>query len=66
MKTWENCKDVIYDKVKGFLLTVANRIFLNEIRSTKVKLNFENTAPRNVENQTPEFLMMEDEFKDKY
>lgn len=65
VKVWQNCKDVIYEKVKGFLLTVANRLFLNEIRSAKVKLNFENNSPRNVENQTPEYLMMEDEFKDK-
>lgn len=63
VKVWQNCKDVVYEKVKGFLLTVANRIFLNEIRSAKVKLNFENEAPKNVEKETPEYIFMEDEFK---
>jgi len=63
LKAWNNCKDVIYEKAKGFLLTVANRLFLNEIRNEKVKLNFESSSEINRNDQSPEYLLMEDEFK---
>jgi len=63
LKAWNNCKDVIYEKAKGFLLTVANRLFLNEIRNEKVKLNFESSSEKNRNDQSPEYLLMEDEFK---
>lgn len=67
VKMWENCADIIFSKAKSFLFTVANRLFLNTIRHEKVKLNFmkENPIDKQSKSDNPEFLMEEQEFKNK-
>ncbi len=65
IKMWNNCKDVIFEKAKGFLFTVANRLFLNEVRHEKIKLSFAKDAPKNIEKNDPAFLIEEQEFKTK-
>ncbi len=65
IKMWENCGQVVYSKAKSFLFTVANRLFLNSVRHEKVKLSFVKTNPSKNSNETPEYLMEENEFKTK-
>ncbi len=65
IKMWENCAEVIFESAKGFLFTVANRLFLNKVRRDKVELNFIKEKPASKNNETPEFLMEENEFKSK-
>jgi len=65
IKMWENCATVIFDSAKGFLFTVANRLFLNKVRREKVELSFIKEKPPTHNNEHPEFLMEEQEFKSK-
>jgi RNA polymerase sigma-70 factor (ECF subfamily) len=65
IKMWENCATVIFESAKGFLFTVANRLFLNKVRRDKVELSFIKTRTSNHNNENPEFLMEENEFKTK-
>ena len=66
IKLWQNCADVPPEKAKSFLYTVANNTSLNHIAHQKVVLQY---AKRNThvhtDEQHPEFLMEEEQFKVK-
>lgn len=62
IKLWENCRNVTPEKAKSFLYTVANNLMLNEVAHQKVVLKFQQTKPKSVTNETPEFLMEEQEY----
>ncbi len=65
-KLWQNCDNVDYQKVKSYLFSVANNMFLNMIKHNKVVLNYEKTYNGSQTNQqSPEYLMIEDEFYEK-
>ena len=61
VKLWENCKDISYDKAKSYLYTVANNAFLNIKKHEQVKINHQSTHA-NSTNESPEFLLLEQEF----
>jgi len=65
LKFWTNCSKVIPGKAKSFLFTIANNLFLNEFSKSKVVLNFKSTLPKDVTNESPEFLLEEKEFDAK-
>ena len=65
MRMWEKCSEVIPGKEINYLFTVANRIFLNQLRSTKIHLKFERAQTRSSDNMSPEYLMLENEFKER-
>lgn len=60
---WNNCKAVLIEKVKSYLFTVGNRLFLNEYQHKKVVLKFEKNYLQKNQLETPEFLLEEKEFK---
>ena len=64
-KLWENCAKVVKDKAKSFLFTVANNLFLNQVAHQKVVLKFENQGHSQTTNINPQFLLEEQEFKQK-
>lgn len=64
-KLWENCAKVVADKAKSFLFTVANNLFLNEVAHQKVVLKFENQGHPQQTNINPQFLLEEQEFKQR-
>lgn len=66
IKLWDKCKDVSIDKAKSFLFTIANNSVLNDIKHEKVKLNYQKIKPKHYTNETPEFIMEEDEYMQKY
>jgi len=62
-KLWENCAKVTEDKAKSYLFTIANNLFLNQVKHKKVVLKF-NAIPRSeMDNQSPDFLLEEEEFR---
>lgn len=63
VKMWERCKEVIFSKAKGYLFTIANRLFLNTVEHQKVVLKFERRTSGKVNTETPEYLVQEEEFK---
>ncbi len=64
-KLWENCAKVITAKAKSFLFTIANNLFLNQMAHQKVVLKFENQGHSQQTNITPQFLLEEQEFKER-
>ncbi len=63
---WEACKKVAPSKAKSFLFTVASNKVLNELKHQKVVLKYQKIAPKNYTNETPEFLMRQEEFLQQY
>ncbi|MDT0558166.1 sigma-70 family RNA polymerase sigma factor [Ichthyenterobacterium sp. W332] len=66
VKLWNNCKKVSVSKAKSFLFTVANNMVLNDIKHQKVVLNYEKRDHKGHTNETPEFLLEQDEFLQRY
>ncbi|WP_344925789.1 RNA polymerase sigma factor [Aquimarina addita] len=66
IKLWDNCKKVTFLKAKSFLFTVANNLTLNEIKHDKVKLKFQQQEIKDRTNETPEYILEEKEYLQKY
>jgi RNA polymerase sigma-70 factor (family 1) len=65
-KIWENCANIDFSKVKTYLFTSINNLFLNNIKHQKVVLSYAKDAPNlDTNNQNPEYLFEEEEFKQK-
>ena len=65
-KIWENCSQIDFSKVKTYLFTTVNNLFLNSIKHQKVVLAFAKETPNlDRTNQSPEYLLEEEEFKIK-
>ena len=65
VKLWENCAKVSPDKAKSYLFTVANNLMLNETAHQKVVLKYQQQKPKQHTNESPEFLMEENEYRQK-
>ncbi|UKM64690.1 RNA polymerase sigma factor [Flavobacteriaceae bacterium GSB9] len=66
IKLWKYCKKVKVAKAKSFLFTVANNMALNDIKHQKVVLNYERKHSRKHTHETPEFLLEQSQFLEKY
>jgi RNA polymerase sigma-70 factor (ECF subfamily) len=65
-KIWENCSKIDFSKAKTYLFTSINNLFLNTIKHQKVVLQYAKDAPNlDTNNQSPEYLLEEEEFKQK-
>lgn len=65
IKVWENCKNITPDKAKNYVFTVGNNLMLNEVKHQKVVLRFQQEKPRSHTNESPEFLLEEQEYSQK-
>ena len=64
-KLWENCAKVTFDKAKSYLFTVANNLFLNQVEHQKVVLKFEKKGHSQRSDETPQYLLEEEEFRQR-
>ncbi|MBC5841628.1 RNA polymerase sigma-70 factor [Flavobacterium sp. F-380] len=65
-KIWEHCSQIDYHKVKTYLFTTVNNLFLNTIKHQKVVLAYAKDTPNlDRTNQSPEYILEEEEFKVK-
>jgi RNA polymerase sigma-70 factor (ECF subfamily) len=65
-KIWENCSKIDFHKAKTYLFTTVNNLFLNTVKHQKVVLKYAKAAPYlDKDNQSPEYLLEEEEFKQK-
>jgi len=63
VKLWKNCKKVVFEKAKSFVMKVAQNAFYNEMDHKKVVLKYNQQAsPIKIDGQSPEFLIEEKEF----
>lgn len=65
IKLWDNCSKVNIDKVKSYLYTVASNAFLNAVKHQAVVRKHQGTPSKSSTNESPEFVMMEQEFLEK-
>ena len=65
-KLWQKCKEVVFEKAKGFVFMVAKNMMLNKIKHQKVVLKYLEVPPKDYTNESPEFLMEERQFYSKY
>lgn len=66
IKLWQNCADVPLEKAKSYVYTIANNASLNVIAHQKVVLNYAKSSPnKDRTNESPDFILEEDEFKTK-
>ena len=65
IKLWNNCDNVDYKKVKSYLFTIANNLFLNEKKHEKVVWKHQQEYRHTIENESPEFVYLEKEFMKK-
>jgi len=63
IKLWENCEKVPKEKAKSFLYTVVNNTFLNVTAHKKVILKHQNQYQHHHNDQSPQYIMEENEFK---
>ncbi|MGM5469758.1 RNA polymerase sigma factor [Flavobacteriaceae bacterium LMO-SS05] len=65
-KIWENCSKIDFNKAKTYLFTTVNNLFLNTVKHQKVIINYAKAAPYiDKDNQSPEYILEEEEFKQK-
>lgn len=65
IKLWQNCNDIKPSKAKSYLFTVANNLMLNTVAHKKVVLKFQKTKPKSHTNESPQFLLEEQEYMQK-
>ncbi|AWH75465.1 RNA polymerase subunit sigma-70 [Dokdonia sp. Dokd-P16] len=65
IKLWENCAKVSEEKAKSYLFTIANNLTLNAYAHQKVVLKFKKNTPKDYTNETPEFVLEEQEYQQK-
>ncbi|WP_457615565.1 RNA polymerase sigma factor [Lutibacter sp.] len=65
VKLWDNCSNVTFDKVKSYLFTIANNLFLNIKKHEQVVRKHQSTLVHDSTNESPEFLLLEKEFQVK-
>lgn len=66
LKIWENCDRINFDKAKTYLFTTINNLFLNVVKHKKVVLNYARETPYlDRENTTPEYILEQEQFKEK-
>lgn len=64
-KLWKNCKNVLPEKAKSFLFTVANNEMLNSLSRKKTVLNYKLQTPKNYTVESPEYILEEKEYHDR-
>ena len=65
IKLWKNCSKVPPEKAKSFLYKVVNNTFLNVVAHKKVILKHQIQFQHYTNEQSPQYIMEENEFKDK-
>ncbi len=65
IKLWENCKKTSPEKAKSFLFTIANNLMLNEVAHQKVVWKHQQNKPKLHTNESPQFILEEQEYKQK-
>jgi len=64
-KLWQNCAKVTMNGAKGYVFKTANNLLINEYNHQKVVLNYQTQPQQQKTIESPEFLLEEQEFKQK-
>lgn len=65
-KLWDNCKKVTFEKARGFLFVAANNAMKNILSKKNTALKHQaNLENANTSVENPQFIMEEEEFKER-
>ena len=62
VKLWEHCAKVTLSSARSYLFKIANNLTLNELKHQKVVLRHQKQITKNYTNESPDFLMEEEEY----
>lgn len=67
VRLWNNCSSVTFEKVKSYLFTIGNRLFLDHYDHQKVVMKFEyrSDISESQMEHNPEYLYRHEEFKER-
>lgn len=65
IKIWKLCDSIIYSKAKSYIYTACNNAFLSEIAHKKIVLKHQKPITKNINHESPDFLIEVDEFRVK-
>ncbi|MEL6626196.1 MAG: RNA polymerase sigma-70 factor [Bacteroidota bacterium] len=65
MILWRKRENIDPDKVKSYLYTIAHNLFLNEVKHQKVVMKYNQQPMATTTQETPQYLMEEEEFRQK-
>lgn len=65
IKLWNNCDKVTFEKVKSYLYTIANNAFLDIKKHEKIVRDHQKNNVSFETSNSPEFIMLEEEFLEK-
>jgi RNA polymerase sigma-70 factor (family 1) len=62
IKLWQKCADVLLEKAKSFLFTIATNMALNVKNHEKVVLKYQQSKPNSTEYESPEYVLRQKEY----
>lgn len=65
LRLWNKCKEAVLESVGGYIYTIANRLFIDQVRSKKVNLKFEKSQYARDNHEDPHYLLRTEEFRDQ-
>lgn len=65
VRLWTNCSKVVYEKAKSYLFTVGSNLFLDDYAHKKVVLEHQKLKTKSITQETPEYILEEQEFLKK-
>ncbi len=65
VKLWKLCNTILFNKAKSYIYTACNNSFLNEVAHKKVILKHQKSIVNTTDNESPDFLIEVDEFRQK-
>ncbi|MBI1227165.1 MAG: sigma-70 family RNA polymerase sigma factor [Bacteroidetes bacterium] len=65
MRLWQNCASVLFNSAKGYVFKTANNLLLNQYEHQKVVLKFQQKPTLSHTNENPEFILEENELKER-
>lgn len=63
IKLWNSCGNVLPEKARSFLFTVANNQMLNELAKKKTAFNFSQEKPKSYTHESPQYILEENEYR---
>lgn len=64
-RLWQNCAAVLHNTAKGYVFKTANNLLINEYDHQRVVLKFQQKPTISHTNESPEFVLEENELKER-
>lgn len=65
VKLWDNRNKIVRNTVKSYLYAIARNLTINHLKREKLKYTFVSLQEKNPFSESPEYVLLEKEFKQK-